>query len=152
VGLHNIGVIMAEQTRESAASSTTSNTVVVVDGDEGVREGLRVLLETLKLHVETYRSAEEFLRNIDDQWPGCLISEIQLPGIGGVDLLSWLQERGIDVPVIILATQADEPTVARAMLLGAVDVIEKPFVAEAMVARIREVLGLPVPRVSSDDG
>ena len=143
---------MAKQTRESAASSTASNMVVVVDGDEGVREGLRVLLETLKLRVETYRSAEELLRNVDDGCPWCLISEIQLPGIGGVDLLNRLQERGIDVPVIFLATQADVPTVARAMSLGAVDVIDKPFVAESMVAHVREVLGLPVPRVRSDDG
>ena len=143
---------MAEQTRESAASSTVSNTVVVVDGDKGVREGLRVLLETLKLHVKTYRSAEELLRNIDDHWPACLISEILLPGISGVDLLNRLQERGIAVPAIFLATHADVPTVVRAMRLGAVDVIDKPFVAEAMVARVREVLDLPVPRVRSDDG
>jgi two-component system response regulator FixJ len=115
-------------------------TVFIVDGDEGVRSALRSLLETLNVHIETYGTAEELLGRMAGATPDCLITEVHLPRMSGTELQKTLRERGIDVPVIVLATHADVPIAVRAMLLGALDFIEKPFVGHVVLARVKQAL------------
>jgi FixJ family two-component response regulator len=115
-------------------------TVSVIDPDEGVRHGLRSLLETLGLEVSTFSTAEEFIAQLDRPQPACLVTELDLPGMSGAELLTRLRETGIDIPIIMLATMADVPTVVRCVRLGAADFIEKPFVGSAVIRRVRQVL------------
>ena len=119
-------------------------TVYVVDGDRGVRDGLQSLLGTLGVRVVTFPSAEELLSRLEQGPPQCIITEVQLPGMSGLDLQRQLRVATIDVPVIVLAADADVPMAVRAMQLGAIDFIEKPFIDRSVVARVREALGVAV--------
>lgn len=119
-------------------------TVYVVDGDRGVREGLQFLLGTLGLRVVTFRSAEELLPGLEQDPPQCIITEVQLPGMSGLDLQRRLRATAIHVPVIVLAADADVRMAVRAMQLGAIDFIEKPFLERSVVASVREALGVTV--------
>lgn len=100
------------------------------------------MLQTLDLGVQGFTSAEEFLQTVDGGTPDCLITEVHLPGMTGIDLQKHLKERGIHLPVIVLATNADVPVAVRAMHLGALDFIEKPFIDRVVVARVKEALAL----------
>jgi len=114
--------------------------VGVIDGDDGVRQSLESLLKTLGVTVETFKSAEEFLERIDRRPLDCLVTEVHLPGMSGIDLQRRLRARAITLPVIVIATEADVALAVRAMRLGALDFIEKPFVERAVLARVRQVL------------
>jgi len=111
--------------------------VGVIDGDAGVRQSLESLIKTLDVTVATIKSAEEFLECVERYPLDCLITEVQLPGMSGIDLQGRLRERAIVLPVIVIATEADVAMAVRAMRLGALDFIEKPFVDRAVVARVR---------------
>lgn len=126
-----------------AHSGTTVPTVSVIDSDAGVRQGLRSLLQTLGLEVATFRSAEEFLGGLDGWAPDCVITELELPGMSGMDLQIRLREMNLKLPVILLATFAEVPTAVRCMRLGAADFIEKPFVGRSVLERVKQVLNLP---------
>lgn len=119
--------------------------VYVVDGDPEVGRNLAPLLRTLHLEVEVFESAEGALPRILEAPPGCLISEVYLPGLSGIELLRELRDEGSSIPVIILAAQADVPLAVEAMQLGALDFIEKPVVDRIVLARVREALHLPPP-------
>jgi len=127
-------------TVEGSTYETVIPTVCVVDGDSGVRRSLQALLETLPVRVVAFGSAEEFLRCLDEDRPCCLITEVHLPGMSGIDLQRALRERGLSVPVIVLSADADVPMAVRAMHLGAIDFIEKPFVDRMVLARVRKAL------------
>jgi FixJ family two-component response regulator len=119
---------------------STAPVIHVVDGDQGVQHGVRSLLGTLGVAVRCYSSAEQFLDTVDLGLPGCVITEVHLPGISGLDLQEALRRRGVDYPVIVLASDADVPIAVRAMALGAVDFIEKPFVDRVLIARVKQAL------------
>lgn len=133
---------MAQRANIDRMTGIPMPTVCVVDGDEGVREGLRSLLGTLGLRVIAFRSAEELLGYLETERPQCIITEVQLPGMSGLDLQCRLRVAAADVPVIVLAANADVPMAVRAMHLGAIDFIEKPFIDRIVVARVCEVLGV----------
>jgi FixJ family two-component response regulator len=133
---------MTEQPNVNRMTGIPVPTVCVVDGDAGVREGLKSLLGTLGLRVATFRSAEELLDCVERHRPQCIITEVQLPGMSGLDLQRRLVASAPDVPVIVLAANADVPMAVRAMHLGAIDFIEKPFIARIVVARVCEALGV----------
>lgn len=126
--------------KKPADSMSTTATVHVVDGDQSVLEGVRSLLSTMDVGVKCYRTAEQFLNTVDWKEPGCLITEVHLPGISGLDLQQILWSRGVDYPVIVLASDADVPMAVRAMTLGALDFIEKPFVDRVLIARVKQAL------------
>lgn len=113
-------------------------TVFVVDDDAAVRESLAMLLESAGLRVESYVSAREFLAEGDLSRPGCLILDIRMPGLSGLDLQDVLVERGVQLPVIMLTGHGDVPAAVRAMRGGAVDFLEKPFDSEVLLERIRQ--------------
>jgi RNA polymerase sigma factor (sigma-70 family) len=115
-------------------------TVFVVDDDEALRRGLLLLIRSKGLNVETFASAEAFLQRCDDQCTGCLILDIEMPGISGLELQERLAAQGIYLPIIILTGHADVPGAVRALQGGAIDFIEKPFKAETLLDRIRRAI------------
>lgn len=124
--------------------------IYIVDDDQAVRESLRLLLETSGYIVGAYPSAQSFLDAVDGLGFGCLIVDLQMPEMDGLELQRRLTERGIKLPVIMVTAHGDVATAVRAMRAGAIDFVEKPFTEEAIKAGI--ALGLAaVPKPSSAD-
>ncbi len=117
-------------------------TVFVIDDDPAVRESLQWLIESVGLKVETYSNAQEFLDAFDRDRPGCLVLDVRMPGISGLDLQDQLASQQVRIPVIIITGHADVPMAVRAMKAGVVDFIEKPFSDELLLDRIRAALEL----------
>lgn len=115
-------------------------TVYVVDEDAAVRESLGSLLGFLDLDIETFSTAEAFLDAYDPRRPACLVTEVYLRGMSGLDLLEHLQDEAVDLPVIVVASHGDVPMAVRALRAGARDFIEKPFVDRVLVESIRRAL------------
>jgi FixJ family two-component response regulator len=129
---------------------TGAATVFVVDDDERVRDSLRWLLESVGLNVETYASAREFLTAFDPPRPGCLVLDARMPEMSGLELLDELTARGVRLPAILITGHGDVQMTVRAMLAGAVDVIEKPLDDKRLLERIRQCLAACVR--APDDG
>lgn len=114
--------------------------VYVVDDDAAVREYVQWLLRKTAWRVECYQDAESFLSSYRETGPGCLVSDLYMPGLSGIDLQERLTEEGIDLPIIMMSAQADIATAVHAMREGAVDFLVKPFDGDALVARVRATL------------
>jgi len=119
---------------------TTEKTVYVVDDDEAVRRFLRGLIGSIGLGVKTYASAQEFLDGYEVGSPGCLLLDIRMPDMSGLELQAELRRREIDIPVIILTGHGDVKVAVHAMKAGAVDFIEKPFNNELLLDGIQKVI------------
>ena len=115
-------------------------TVAIVDDDPAMRDSLRWLLQSEGLSVETHNTAEEFLATHDFSRLGCLILDVRLPGMNGLDLQDELRARGVTVPVVIVTGYGEAATMARALKGGALDLIEKPLSVERLLGRIRQAL------------
>lgn len=115
-------------------------TVFVVDDDEDVRNALRWLIESVDLTVATYPSAEAFLAGYTPGQPGCLVLDVRMPGMGGLGLLEHMRTQGMELPTIILTGHGDVPIAVRAMKLGAIDFIEKPFTDQDLLDQIQRAL------------
>jgi two-component system, LuxR family, response regulator FixJ len=102
-------------------------TVFVVDDDSEVRSALKLLFESVGLPVICYASAVEYLERFDVSLPGCLVVDIRMPGMSGLDMQEKLKEFPLHPPVIIITGHGDVPMAVRAVQAGAVDFIEKPF-------------------------
>jgi len=102
-------------------------TVHIVDDDAGVRKALALLMHSAGLQVQTYESARDFLDRYDPGHPGCMILDIRMPGMSGLDLQQELVTRHDPIPIIILSGHGDIPMAVRAIKAGALDFIEKPF-------------------------
>src|SRR3974377_2239143 len=114
--------------------------VHVIDDDEAIRESLAFLLETPKLDVRTYDSANAFLGTLSRDANGCVVTDVRMPGVTGIELLRQLRTMGVALPVIVITGHADVPLAVEAMKSGAVDFIEKPFDDDAFLATIRSAL------------
>jgi two-component system response regulator FixJ len=114
--------------------------VHLIDDDEGVRQGLSFLLATAGLAVKVYDSAVAFLRSIDTLQPGCIVTDVRMPGIDGLELQRRLKQLGVTSPVIVMTGHADVPLAVEAMRAGAIDFIEKPFDDEVLLSAIRAAL------------
>jgi len=114
--------------------------VHVIDDDDAVRESLEFLLRTARLEVRTYESAAAFLRILPRVEVGCIITDVRMPELSGIDLLKRLNELDVRVPVIVITGHGDVPLAVEAMKFGAVDFFEKPFDDEALVAAVRSAL------------
>ena len=101
-------------------------TVFVVDDDEGARASLRALVRSMGIRVETFPSAETFLEEFDPESPGCLVTDVRMLGMSGIELQEKLAADGIKIPVIIITAHAETPLTVRAVKSGAVTVLEKP--------------------------
>ena len=113
------------------------STVFIVDDDHAVRDSLRWLVESINLDVETYGSAKSFLDACDPNRPGCLVLDVRMPGMSGLELQDNLIGRGITLPVIVITGYGDVPSAVRAMRQGAVDFLEKPFDDQALLELIQ---------------
>jgi two-component system response regulator FixJ len=118
----------------------TSAVVHVIDDDEAVRHSLAFVLATAGLAVRVYESGGTFLAALDTLQPGCVVSDVRMPGIDGLQLLRKLHELRINLPVIIITGHADVPLAVEAMKAGAVDFIEKPFDDEVLLRAIHAAL------------
>jgi FixJ family two-component response regulator len=112
--------------------------VFVVDDDEGVRKGICLMIETAGIPCHAYESAEHFLEQYPPGKPGCLILDVNLPGLNGPELHEELNRRNIRLPVIFLTAHGDIPTTVRAMKEGAFDFLTKPVASKELIDRIRE--------------
>lgn len=115
-------------------------TVFIVDDDEGIREGLSLLLETVGQNCELYSSGIEFLDAYDPQRSGCLVLDIRMPRMTGLDLQAKLNESGSTLPIIFITGHGDVPMAVEAMRRGALDFIRKPFREQDLLDRVNEAL------------
>jgi two-component system response regulator FixJ len=116
------------------------STVHVIDDDEAARHSLAFLLRSAKIDVKTYESAVAFLDVASNVKTGCVITDVRMPEISGIDLLRRLRELKIGVPVIIITGHGDVPLAVEAMKIGAADFLEKPFDDEVLLAAVRSAL------------
>jgi two-component system response regulator FixJ len=110
--------------------------VHVIDDDEAVRESLSFLLETADYAVHAYDSAGAFLSKLDQAEPGCIITDVRMPGMTGIELVRALNERGCAMPVIVITGHGDVPLAVEAMREGVVDFIEKPFADDTILGSL----------------
>jgi FixJ family two-component response regulator len=115
-------------------------TVFVVDDDASVREGLASLIRSARLRVEIFASAQEFLAHPQTDGPSCLVLDVQLPGLSGLDLQRRMSDAGVEIPIIFITGHGDVPTSVRAMKAGAVEFLTKPFMDRDLLDAIQQAI------------
>jgi FixJ family two-component response regulator len=115
--------------------------VFVVDDDLSVREGVESLLRSVGLRVETFRTAQEFSRHSRPEAPACVVLDVRLPGLSGLDLQRELMRAGAPIPIIFITGHGDVPMSVQAMKAGAVEFLTKPFREQELLDAIREAIG-----------
>ncbi|MGA7801225.1 MAG: response regulator transcription factor [Gammaproteobacteria bacterium] len=123
---------------------TGGPTVFVVDDDQTVRGSLQWLLESMKLTVRTFGAAQDFLQTYDTDQPGCVVVDVRMPDISGLQLQEILAQQGIGLPVILITGHGDIATAVRAMKAGAYDFFEKPFNDQLLLERIQQALAADI--------
>jgi two-component system, LuxR family, response regulator FixJ len=114
--------------------------VHIIDDDQALRESLAFLLRTAQLEVRSFDSGKAFLDALPDASLGCVITDIRMPEMSGIDLLGHLKELKVGVPVIVITGHGDVPLAVEAMKIGAADFFEKPFNDDQLVASVRAAL------------
>ena len=114
--------------------------VHVIDDDDALRNSVRLFLDNEGLEVRPYASAIEFLSALSSSPTGCVVTDVRMPGMSGMELLAHLATRGLALPVIVVTGHADVPLAVRAMKEGAVDLLEKPFRADDLISAVRKAL------------
>jgi FixJ family two-component response regulator len=117
-----------------------SQTVFIVDDDEAVRNSLRLLLKSVGLMPTALASAREFLDKYDPAQPGCLVLDVRMPGMSGIELQESLNLQGAIIPVIFITGHGDIPMAVEAMQAGAFDFLQKPFRDQDLIDRIQRAL------------
>jgi two-component system response regulator FixJ len=130
---------------------TTEAVVHLIDDDEAVRRALAFLLGTAGLAVKVYESADALLEKFSGAQSGCVVSDVRMPGMNGIELLKVLRQRNFTLPVIIMTGHADVALAVEAMKAGAADFIEKPFDDEAFIAAIQMALSRKSSRQENSD-
>jgi len=114
--------------------------VFIVDDDEAVRNSLRLLVKSVGLPASTANSAQEFLASYDPAHAGCLVLDVRMPGMSGIELQQQLNQRGAVIPVIFITGHGDIPMAVEAMQQGAFDFLQKPFRDQDLIDRIQRAL------------
>ena len=114
--------------------------VFVVDDDPSVRRSIERLIQSIGLEVQTFQSAREFLQRARPEGPACLVLDVRLPGLSGLDLQRELTNRGIQLPIIFITAHGDIPMTVRAMKGGAVEFLTKPFRTRHLLDAIRAAI------------
>ena len=114
--------------------------VYVIDDDEGVRRSVTFLLRTASLTSRAYDSAEAFLKEAKDLAPGCVVTDVRMPGMDGIELVRRMVELNLQHPTIVMTGHADVPLAVEAMKAGAFDFIEKPFSDDVLLGSVRAAL------------
>jgi FixJ family two-component response regulator len=120
--------------------SSTEQMVFVVDDDSSVRKALKMLVRSIGLEAETYGSAKDFLEGFDPRRPGCLVLDVRMPGMSGLELQERLEAMHAAVPIIFITAHGDVPMAVEAMKAGAVDFLQKPFRDQDLIDRIQRAL------------
>jgi len=115
-------------------------TVFIVDDDQAVARSLRWLIETVRLRVETYGSAQSFIDGYDPARPGCLVLDVRMPGMSGLELQERLAAQRIRIPIIFITGHGDVQMAVRAVQAGAFDFVEKPFNDQDLLDRIQRAI------------
>jgi FixJ family two-component response regulator len=123
-------------------SPPSQPTVFIVDDDPAIRKSLQLLIELVGLRVCTFSSATSFLESYQSGDTGCLILDIRMPGMNGLDLQQALNRRCFDLPIIVLTGYADVPSAIRALKSGAVDFLEKPVEDDVLLDHVRRALAV----------
>ncbi|CAA7623767.1 response regulator transcription factor [Magnetospirillum sp. UT-4] len=126
--------------------------VHVIDDSEDVRESLALLLDVAGYPCRTWGSALDFLKAVQPGWKGCIVADVRMPGMTGIELQKELHLRGLTLPVVIITAHADVPMAVAALKAGAIDFIEKPFRDEMLLAAIRTALATPAEAVGRPGG
>jgi FixJ family two-component response regulator len=124
--------------------------VFVVDEEPAVRDGLKEMLEAHAFSVVEFATAEEFIDRYNPDWPGCLLLDLQLPGMSGTDLQAALLARNIRIPIIFLTGHGDIANSVRALKAGAVDFLEKPPAKNVLLERLQAALSIDLERRLED--
>lgn len=119
---------------------TRQATVHVVDDDDAVRSSLRLLLKSVGLPTIAHASAQEFLAAWDGDQPGCLVLDVRMPGMSGIELQAELNQRGAIIPVIFISGHGDIPMAVEAIQHGAFDFLQKPFRDQDLIDRVQRAL------------
>jgi len=115
-------------------------TVFVIDDDAGVRASIQGLLKSVGLRSETFGTAQEFLRSKRQDGPSCLVLDVRLPGVNGLDFQRQLADAGVQIPIIFVTGHGDIPMTVRAMKSGAVEFLTKPFRDQDLLDAIHQAL------------
>ncbi len=126
----------------SKERSLSSHTVYVVDDDRDVRLSLSFMLSASEIKTYPFGSGVDFLEALPDLEPGCVLLDIRMPQLDGFQIMAALAERKVDWPVIVMTGHGEIPSAVRAMKLGAIDFIEKPFSEETLLACFRQAFAL----------
>ncbi len=126
-------------------------TVHVIDDDDAARDSLQFLLETAGLQARTYETAAAFLKELPATASGCVITDVRMPGMTGIDLLKTLKARAFPLPVIVITGHGDIPLAVEAMREGASDFLEKPYDDEALLQSISRAVASSKSAANADD-
>jgi two-component system response regulator FixJ len=130
-----------------------SRLVHVVDDDDAVRDSLGFLLESAGYEVKTYESAVEFLAAFTGEETGCLLTDVRMPELTGLEMANRLKRLGSKLPIVVMTGHADVPLAVQAMKAGAKDFIEKPFERETLLRAVKGALAAAeLPQAGADDG
>lgn len=119
---------------------TSKQIVYIVDDDQAIRHAMEMLMRSVGIDFEVFDSADQFLENHSNDRAGCLVLDIRMPGLGGLELQERLLELGSSLPVIFITGHGDVPMAVEAMQKGAVDFIQKPFRDQELLERISTAL------------
>ena len=118
-----------------------SELVHIIDDDDALRDSLSFLLSSVGIKTKSYETATGYFNDPERGACGCILTDVRMPGMSGIDLLRKLKSDGITVPVIVMTGHGDVPLAVEAMKLGALDFVEKPFNDDALIASVRSALG-----------
>ena len=124
----------------TSENPAAARAVHIIDDDQALRESLAFLLRAAQLEVQSFDSAKAFLDALPDASVGCVITDIRMPDMSGIDLLRRLKELNVGIPVIVITGHGDVPLAVEAMKIGAADFFEKPFNDDQLVASVRAAL------------
>src|SRR3974377_1304910 len=124
----------------TSETPSAARAVHIIDDDQALRESLAFLLRAAQLEVRSFDSAKTFLDALPDASVGCVITDIRMPDMSGIDLLRRLKELKVAIPVIVITGHGDVPLAVEAMTIGAADFFEKPFNDDQLVASVRAAL------------
>jgi len=136
--------------RTKSGDTALTPTVFVVDDDDGMRESLEFLFRTIGLPVQAFASAPAFLEAYEPSMRGCLLLDVRMPGMSGLDLQEHLRRQKIRIPVVMLTAYATVPMAVRAMHAGAFDFLEKPFEDDELLDRVQRAMAYEADQRADD--
>jgi FixJ family two-component response regulator len=125
-----------------AAEAAIDSAVFVVDDDSSIREAIKSLLKSVGLYAETFASAEEFLSEARPDVPSCLVLDVKLPGVSGLEFQAQLNRIGVEIPIVFITAHGDIPSNVRALKAGAIEFLAKPFQKEELLGAVKQAIEL----------